>query len=190
MVLIVFMSVVATGMETFFHFKFILNGIGGISSVFYYLFLHTQTYKRDALTQAFNRHTFYMDCEQYEKISAMIISVDINDLKVINDTQGHAQGDLAILTVSKTLQNAFTNVGKLYRIGGDEFVLVCPKAKEELVSSKLDLVEQELKKTPYQIAWGMVSYQPSMNFEKALSQSDAKMYQNKQEKKKEKVLTS
>ena len=187
MVFIVFMVVVATGMESLFHFKFIVNGIGAISSVFYYLFLHTQTYTRDALTQALNRHTFYMDCEEYEKIATILVSVDINDLKVINDTQGHAKGDLAIITVAKILQNVFANVGKLYRIGGDEFVVVCPKVKEEVVSSKLEQVELELSKTPYQIAWGMASYQPFMNFGKVLSQSDANMYENKQEKKRKKV---
>lgn len=177
------MAVVASGMETVFHFKFIINGVGAISSVFYYLFLHTQTYKRDALTQALNRHSFYMDCEKYMKFPTVIVSVDINNLKKINDTGGHAQGDLAIVTVAKTLQNVFINCGKLYRIGGDEFVLLCMKASEEKVYELLDLVEEELDKTPYRIAWGLVSYDPSMNFEKALSESDANMYEDKQEKK-------
>lgn len=187
MVFIVFMSVVAIGMETIFHFKFMLNGVGGISSVFYYLFLHTQTYKRDALTQALNRHSFYIDCEQFMKISTVIISVDINNLKVINDTQGHAEGDLAIVTVAKTLESCFSNVGRLYRMGGDEFVLLCPRKTEEKARTVLNEVEKELGKTPYQIAWGLVSYNPSMNFEKALSESDANMYQNKMEKKRRRI---
>ena len=183
MVLMVFMSVVATGMETIFHFKFIINGVGGISSVFYYLFLHTQTYKRDALTQALNRHSFYMDCEKYKKTPTIIISVDINNLKIINDTGGHAQGDLAILTVAKILESVFVNEGRLYRTGGDEFVLLCPKQSQEKMCDLLKKVEIKLENTPYQIAWGMASYQPFMDFEKALSESDEKMYRNKKEKK-------
>ena len=117
------------------------------------------------------------------KMQTIIVSVDINNLKIINDTGGHAKGDLAIVTVAKTLKNAFLTVGKLYRIGGDEFILLCPKKTKESVRSILIRVEQELDKTPYQIAWGLVSYDPSMSFEKALSESDANMYQNKQKKK-------
>lgn len=183
MVFMVFMSVVAAGMETIFHFKFIINGVGAISSVFYYLFLHTQTYKRDALTGALNRHSFYVDCEHYDKMPTAIISVDINNLKIINDVGGHAKGDLAIVTVARTLQNAFASMGKLYRTGGDEFVILCPKASEKMVDSKLDQVEQELQKTPYRIACGYALYSPSMNFEKVLSESDAYMYRDKQAKK-------
>ena len=182
-IFIVVMAAVASGMETVFHFKFIINGVGAIASVFYYLFLHTQTYKRDALTQALNRHTFYMDCEKYMKVPTVIVSVDINNLKTINDTVGHAKGDLAIVTVAKTLQNVFIKCGKLYRTGGDEFVLLCMKETEDKVQELLELVEQELQKNSYQIAWGLVSYDPSMNFEKALSQSDANMYEDKQAKK-------
>lgn len=189
-VLIIIMAVIASGMETVFHFKFIINGVGAISSVFYYLFLHTQTYKRDALTQALNRHTFYMDSEKYMKVPTIIISIDINNLKTINDTGGHAKGDLAIVTVAKTLERTFLDCGRLYRTGGDEFVLLCPKESKENVYERLNDVEQELEKTAYQIAWGLVSYNPSMNFEKALSESDANMYQNKQEKKRKQMGTS
>lgn len=182
-VFIIIMSVFATVMETGFHFKFILNGVGAIASVFYYLFLHTQTYKRDALTQTLNRHSFYLDSEQYMKLPMIIVSVDINNLKMINDTGGHAAGDLAIVTVARTLEKIFVKCGRLYRTGGDEFILLCPKKSKESVSDLLRCVEKELEKTSYQIAWGLVSYQPSMNFEKALSESDANMYQDKQQKK-------
>lgn len=188
-VFITIMSALASGMETVFHFKFIINGVGAISSVFYYLFLHTQTYKRDALTQALNRHSFYLDSELYMKTPMIIVSIDINNLKTINDTGGHAAGDLAIVTVAKSLEKIFMNSGRLYRTGGDEFVLLCPKESKENVFHLLSRVEKELEKTPYQIAWGLVSYHPSMNFEKALSESDANMYQNKQQKKnREKML--
>ncbi|MDD6207866.1 MAG: GGDEF domain-containing protein [Clostridiales bacterium] len=183
-VFIIAMSALASGMETLFHFKFIINGVGAISSVFYYLFLHTQTYKRDALTQTLNRHSFYLDSEQYMKTPTIIVSIDINNLKTINDTGGHAAGDLAIVTVANTLEKIFSNCGRLYRTGGDEFILLCPKETKENVSDLLRHVEKELDKMSYQIAWGLVSYNPSMNFEKALSESDANMYQNKQEKKK------
>ena len=183
MCFIVFMLVVAIGMETFFHFYFIVNGIGGISTTFYYLFLHTQTYKRDALTQVLNRHSFYLDREQYMKVPTIIVSVDINDLKVINDTGGHAAGDLAIVTVAKTIQKEFAKLGKLYRTGGDEFIVLCPKTTSEIATEYINNVEKTLSETSYSISWGTASYEPSMNFEKALSESDANMYEDKARKK-------
>lgn len=188
MVFIVLMSAASAAMETIFHFKFIINGVGATATVFYYLFLHTQTYKRDALTSVLNRHSFYMDCNQYGKVPMIVVSVDINGLKAINDNGGHAQGDLAIVTVAKTLQNVFSSVGTLYRTGGDEFVLLCPKTSEKEVHSKLSQAEQELSKTPYRIAWGFASYEPSMSLEKVLSESDANMYRDKQAKKEMKNL--
>lgn len=187
MFFIIFMSALSSAMETVFHFKFIINGIGGIATVFYYLFLHTQTYKRDALTQALNRHSFYMDCDKYMKIPTIIISIDINDLKKINDTEGHAQGDLAITTVANILQNEFAAMGSLYRMGGDEFVLLCPRISENVASSAITKAEKKINETPYRIAWGLVQYKPPMNFEKALSESDAYMYKDKEMKKRGKA---
>ena len=186
MVFIVFMSVVATCMETFLHFNFILNGVGAVGTVFYYLFLHTQTYKRDALTWTFNRHAFYTDCETYRRQPMMVVSVDINDLKVINDTEGHAKGDQAIVTVANTLRSCFANKGTIYRVGGDEFVVLCPKASEAMVRSILHDAEQSLFATPYRIACGVAAYSPDMSLDKVLSKSDAEMYRDKKSKKQKK----
>lgn len=183
MVFIVLMSVVATGMETFLHFKFILNGVGASGTVFYYLFLHTQTYKRDALTWALNRHSFYTDCEQYGRQSMMVVSVDINNLMVINDTEGHAKGDQAIVTVVNTLQSCFGKNGTIYRVGGDEFVILCPKVSEAVARSLLQQAEQKLQKTPYSIACGVAAYSPDMSLDKVLTESDAEMYRDKKSKK-------
>ena len=182
-IFIVLTCTLASALETIFHFKFFINGVGAISAVFYYLFLHTQTFKRDGLTEAFNRRTFYADCNEYSRKSMIVVSVDINNLKIINDTKGHSQGDLAIVTVAHRLNAAFATVGNLYRIGGDEFVLLCPGATVETVRAKMKIVEQDLKNTTYRFAWGYATYHPSMNLEEVLSQSDAKMYEDKQSKK-------
>lgn len=190
MVFIVFMSVVATGMETFLHFKFIINGVGAVATVFYYLFLHTQTYKRDALTWAFNRHSFYMDCEQYGRQPMSVVSVDINNLKSINDTEGHAKGDLAIVTVADTLQSCFGNNGIIYRVGGDEFVILCPRVSETYARSLLHQTEQKLQRTPYRIAFGVSAYSPDMNLDKVITESDAEMYRDKKAKKLESARES
>lgn len=181
------MSVVAVCMESLFHFKFIINGIGGISIVFYYLFLHTQTFKRDALTNALNRHSFYAD-EKWMCTSRMVIvSVDLNDLKIINDEQGHQAGDYALQVVADGLYAHMKRGCELYRMGGDEFTLLCPKLTEEAATQMMEQAEKQIALQGYRISWGLAPYEPGMDFAKACSCSDQKMYQDKRRKKNGKV---
>lgn len=177
--LTLFMSVIAVCMETVFHFKFILDGVGSVSIVFYYLFLHSQTYKRDALTNMLNRHAFYGDVESFVKAPMIIASIDMNNLKKINDQQGHEKGDQAILTVSNCLFDQLQPGYYLYRMGGDEFAMLCPKKESESVRSIIENAQKQIQKAGYQIAWGMAEYTPEMDFEEVYALSDQRMYECK-----------
>lgn len=177
------MSTVAVCMESFAHFKFIINGVGGISIVYYYLFLHTQTYKRDALTNALNRHSFYADINRMCANPMIIVSVDLNNLKVINDEQGHQAGDRAIRTVSNGIYSRLKAGCELYRMGGDEFTVLCPRLKENTVIEMMENAEKYIQSQGYEIAWGVAPYEPGTDFDKAFSLSDEKMYENKRKKK-------
>ncbi len=181
--LVAFMAVVAVLMETLLHFKFIINGVGGISIVFYYLFLHTQTFKRDALTGALNRHAFYLDITRFQKRSMYIVSIDLNNLKVINDQKGHQEGDKAILTVANGLFNWMRSGCELYRMGGDEFTLLCPRLKEKEVRALMTAATSWIETQGYEIAWGMAYYKEGNDFEKILSLSDERMYEDKKNRK-------
>lgn len=182
--LVALMAVVSVCMETFLHFKFIINGVGAISIVFYYLFLHTQTFKRDALTGALNRHAFYQDITRFQKRSMYIVSIDLNNLKEINDQKGHQEGDKAILTVANGLFNWMRSGCELYRMGGDEFTLLCPKLKETEVRALMSSAASWIEAQGYQIAWGMAYYEEGKDFEKIFSLSDERMYEDKKNKKK------
>lgn len=177
--LVVLMAVVAVCMESIFHFKFIVNGVGATSLVFYYLFLHTQTFKRDALTHVLNRHSFYSDKERLRHIPMTIVSIDVNNLKQINDQTGHNEGDQAIRTVAEELMNKLERGAFLYRMGGDEFMMLCPKISPKDVSAIMTAAEKNIGKKGYSIAWGMAEYKPSMDMEKVISLSDEKMYEQK-----------
>ena len=80
----------------------------------------------DPLTLKKNRRAFNEELLKLKETSqkGTIIFADINNLKAINDTFGHEEGDKAIIIVSKALEK-FTDV---YRLGGDEF---CVIAKEK-----------------------------------------------------------
>lgn len=177
--LIAFMSTLAVCMESIYKFKFIINGVGGISIVFCYLFMHTQTYKRDPLTNALNRHAFYLDSHIYSKTPMIIVSVDLNNLKLINDEYGHSSGDKAIITSASCIEKHLIHGYKLYRIGGDEFMALCPKAEMHEVQHMMEAAQKDIERKGYMIAWGMCEYKENMDFEKTCSVSDSLMYEHK-----------
>ncbi|MCR5215769.1 MAG: GGDEF domain-containing protein [Lachnospiraceae bacterium] len=89
-------------------------------------FIHLLAYK-DGLTGLLNRTSYEEDLEKYRKENkkpAAVTFIDINNLKYINDTYGHATGDELIMAVASTISRVFEMNGKCYRIGGDEFVFI------------------------------------------------------------------
>lgn len=182
--LIVIMAAIGVCMETFLHYKFILDGVGNISIVFYYLFFHTQTYKRDAMTNVLNRHAFYSDVESFSKTPMIVVSVDMNNLKKINDLEGHEKGDQAIITIANDLFSQLLPGCYLYRMGGDEFAMLCSKKDKQAVENMMENAQKEIEKSGYEIAWGLAEYTPGMKFEEIYGLSDKRMYECKREMKK------
>lgn len=82
----------------------------------------------DELTGLLNRRAYEEDIYEHNDIPAendfIYISLDVNGLKVINDTVGHAAGDELIVGSSYCMKKALGSYGKIYRIGGDEFVAI------------------------------------------------------------------
>ena len=148
---------------------------------------------KDALTGMNNKRLYF---EIEEKINAEIKAgkakfavtmIDLNDLKVINDTYGHEKGDEAIVTLANVINEIYQ--GSLtYRIGGDEFVAI--SQKEDLANvSKLEkafMDNETLKTANLTAAVGVAIYNKKVdnNFEDTFKRADAKMYRNKKEIKK------
>ncbi len=62
------------------------------------------------------------------------ISLDLNGLKKANDTLGHSAGDELICAASNCMKFAFASYGKIYRIGGDEFVVLIQESVSNIDS--------------------------------------------------------
>lgn len=92
--------ITGTFLNTVLHYHYLITGMAVLSTIFYYTYFTTQTLTRDALTNALNRHSFYKDIETLKKKQMIVISIDLNWLKQINDTQGHDAGDRAIISVA------------------------------------------------------------------------------------------
>ncbi len=88
---------------------------------------------RDTLTGLYNRRGFLALAEQHlqqarrEAKSFLLFFADVDGLKQINDTLGHAQGDLALIQIAGVLQKTSRRADILSRLGGDEFAIVATK---------------------------------------------------------------
>ena len=83
------------------------------------------TSNTDELTKCFNRRAYENDINNLDLSEEWIyISMDLNGLKHVNDSFGHAAGDELICAAADCMKNIFSEYGKVYRIGGDEFVVI------------------------------------------------------------------
>ncbi len=79
-----------------------------------------------------------IQCASEKRTITAVVSVDMNDLKKINDTQSHSAGDLALTTVAECLTKNRVRNKKVYRIGGDEFAIFYRGQTEEDVQNDID----------------------------------------------------
>ena len=182
--LIVTVNIIAMFMESFLGMYGPSRTAYSLSIVFYYMFFSVESFKRDPLTNALNRHCFYIDSEKHKDILTAVVSIDLNNLKIINDTLGHAKGDEAICATVNAVDRVVPKGCLLYRTGGDEFMILCTKIKQSTVEKLLEDIRNEMKKTPYTCALG-VAYASGENFDSLCAKADAEMYKNKQKIKKE-----
>ena len=150
-----------------------------ISLFVYYVFQILQLTKKDALTGLLNRQAYYAATRTSREISALL-SIDMNGLKVINDTGGHYAGDVALETLAMCFFKAAKNNMHVYRLGGDEFVILCKKTSEGELHALLERIEKNVSETKFSCSIGY-SYNAdgSKTIEQMVKESDEMMYQNK-----------
>ncbi len=163
-----------------------------------------QMTETDVLTHVKNRTAFETrlgdlqhKMQFADKPSFAFAVFDVNNLKRINDTLGHEAGDNYIVNSCRMICKTFKK-SAVYRIGGDEFVVVMENDDYEnreilLKSLKEEMAELATKDLPIyekiSIASGMAVYNPESDFHisEVFSRADAAMYENKASMKKELV---
>jgi len=166
--------------EMVLHIKIVLGQAFSISSFLYYLCLTTELYKRDALTDVYNRRSFYLCAKRWKSRRFGVIMLDLNDLKKFNDMEGHKAGDLALITSVNCMQKIFKKYGVVYRLGGDEFAIIIKDNYISKIDSLLNAFDGQIMTTKYRMAYGYAIYNPSKKFDSVLEEADARMYRNKQ----------
>ncbi|ERP31504.1 diguanylate cyclase [Chitinivibrio alkaliphilus ACht1] len=153
---------------------------------------------KDSLTSLYNRRGFFNLVEahllriQRDKSTAALLFLDMDNLKVINDTLGHEQGDAAICNLAQVLRRSIRDADILGRYGGDEFVLFLHTTKgakevRKRIQHELDTFSQT-HDTPYTISCSIgilpITEENAHNcLADLISEADALQYAEKQAKK-------
>ena len=154
----------------------------------------------DALTEVKNKMAYMENVNNLERnlprdSRVSVIMIDIDNFKNVNDTMGHKSGDELLKNVATALKRIFFDSGcVVYRVGGDEFVVIALDIDPEFLKSIVDNINEtkEFTALGYSVSIGYsdVDLYENNAFERALARADEKMYQMKEEKryKKKSVL--
>lgn len=157
----------------------IICEIIAIDLMIYYIFILHQMTKRDTLTKLLNRQSYYADLEKLEEKIAALILIDMNGLKEINDKEGHLAGDKALSTIADCMFRATGSGHRAYRIGGDEYVILCMRSDEARVQAVIKKLRALLAKTDYSCAMGYAMAEEGKPPESLYTEADKMMYADK-----------
>ena len=148
----------------------------------------------DALTQIGNRYLFdnvfhAASIDAAHADTKYLLMFDLNELKFVNDTYGHSEGDALIRTAARTIERAFTPCGQCFRIGGDEFAAIVdyetPDALQAALKAFHASVREHNRQSPYPLSIA-VGHSPLINAEGKMmnpsewrSTADIDMYRDK-----------
>lgn len=152
----------------------------------------------DELTGLYNRRGFLTLAQQQLKQARrghrelVLLFVDMDDFKEINDTFGHHEGDAALVRASEILKHTFRDSDIIARLGGDEFVVLATdtgKAGSEVIVQRLReelRVRNERDGYPYRLSFsvGAARFDPDAppSIEELLAAADAMLYAQKRHK--------
>ena len=152
----------------------------------------------DSLTGLYNRRGFFTHAEHQMKLAGRtqnrltLVFADVDDLKSINDTRGHGEGDKVLVETATFLKTVFRESDIIARVGGDEFVVLALENSGTDAASGLVRWSAELEAfnasrnsvAPLSISIGAVCYRPDKpcSIDELLAQADRLMYEQKGDK--------
>ncbi|MCD4827528.1 MAG: GGDEF domain-containing protein [Acholeplasmataceae bacterium] len=130
--------------------NFVFNSLI-ISNLIIYIYIQSKITSTDFLTGLYNRREYEFVIKQLKtnkqkglELSGMMI--DINDFKKINDEFGHKLGDEALITISKIIKASVRKQDGVYRIGGDEFMVVILSEEHDIIDGISERIKEQLDK--------------------------------------------
>jgi diguanylate cyclase (GGDEF)-like protein len=149
----------------------------------------------DELTGLLNRRGFLMSMQRELAVArrdaaanGIVVMVDLDGFKSINDVWGHNVGDSYLQTVAQTLVNCVRSSDVVARLGGDEFVVLFPRMPESVGWKRLETLAESFnsgfmsvgdKNLPLRASFGLSPYNGTDNPETVLANADLKLYAHK-----------
>ncbi len=153
----------------------------------------------DELTNLFNRRGFFILADQQLKLAnrqkkgIILHSIDVDNLKSINDTFGHQEGDLVLVETANILKDSFRESDIIARIGGDEFLVLQGESTDDHSDTPVRRLQERLashnsrtsKKYQLSMSLGTAYFDPESpcSIDELLIQADNRMYDQKKRKK-------
>lgn len=150
----------------------------------------------DPLTKTHNRRVLTKDLEEVlsfgndKAIDMHLVMFDADDFKKINDSFGHIAGDKTLIFLSKLIQNSLRRGTRIYRYGGEEFVVILNRVSHQEALSIVERIIHETcdSKLLYKghdihltLSAGIASYTPNISAEELLEKADKALYEAKKD---------
>ena len=147
----------------------------------------------DPLTGCFNRRVFRELVDGVrsgrEGMQGAVLMLDMDDLKDVNDRQGHAAGDDAIRRAAEAIRGHTRATDIVVRWGGDEFVVVIPGASGAYAQARRDEVANSLAIIGLPASAGLAVYEAGKDIMVAVDEADREMYAAKAIRKRKASVT-
>jgi len=152
----------------------------------------------DGLTRVLNRRGFEdrlvheLSVARRHGVGGVLIFVDLDEFKPVNDTYGHAAGDEVLLTVANLLRAHIRDTDYIGRLGGDEFAILLPRSNKRNGVRRAEDLDRKLNNAyaawsgqniPIKASCGVYMYSSKIEMKELLENADAAMYKIKQERK-------
>ena len=153
---------------------------------------------QDSLAPVANRRAFVRELTRIiafsarYNVAASVVYFDVNGMKEINDTYGHAAGDATLMRVADVLIENVRESDVVGRLGGDEFAVILSQGDEAAAAEKSTLLVAAIEsipldwngvKIPIRVAFGSYTFRGGDDAGVALAAADRAMYARKQEDK-------
>lgn len=136
--------------------------------------------RRDALTGILNRRAFDEDYAALTEVPFTLALLDLDGLKQLNDTQGHAQGDKLLRIFAAALAAELGRSGAAYRYGGDEFVVIADPLSDDHLLEHVDAAVLAARQLSPLVGVSVgVAHSSEADRAALLDLADARMYDSK-----------
>jgi len=153
---------------------------------------------QDTLAPVANRRAFVREMSRIMAFSqrygtaSSVLYFDVDDMKSVNDTHGHAAGDALLLFIANLLVENIRESDIVGRLGGDEFGVLLAQADKQSANEKAASLAQAVVdadfiwqgvKLPLSLSYGAYCFQPGEDVSTALANADKAMYDRKRQSK-------